>query len=263
MFRRTFLGSLFSLPFVSSFGFEKVEKKEKYHAIVDWAEKNFYIRGTPIKLYSYQKRILTDWMVSKEYIKVHVGCRQSGKTTLSAIHARYMCEHNNDFKYAIFTTSHNMCKHIMHMIKDSMISADINSRNNRKNVLRIRSFDTIEYYNASKILVCPYTPVATCGYRLDCVHFDEMDAAHPDKTEELWKCIIPVLLSHSATKNSKIIASSSFVTTTNTRFKHLIKYSKPIYTTWHDVPHLLSRTADIKNAIGDAYFNLEYENRLT
>ena len=261
MFRRTLFKSMF-LPFLPlSLTAAETIQEEKYHPIVDWAEKNFYIGDGEnrklIKLYPYQKKVLTDWM-SPGVIKTWVGCRQSGKTTLSCIHARYMCEHTVNHKYALFNSHHWWRQYNKKLITNSFAD-DSPFKTKSKTFINAWGIGI----NNSTILFMPYMCDAVCGYRLDTCAFDEHDFIDANYAEELHHCIVPCFLSQ---KDSKIISSSSLSKIPNTVFKRLVDKSKPIYTTWNEIPGRTNQWK--KQMIGymnndSTIFNLEYENRLT
>lgn len=263
MFRRTLFKSMF-LPFLPMSLEANPVQEEKYHPIVEWAEKNFYITNMNkdselIKLYPYQKRVLTDWM-SPGVIKTWVGCRQSGKTTMSCIHARYMCEHEENHKYALFCNTPVDRYYHKKLITNSY-SDDSPFRTKSKTFINAWGIGI----NNSTILFMPYICDAVRGYRIHTVAFNEHDYADTRYTEELHKCVMPCLLSLQE-GNGKIIASSSLSVTQETVFKRLVDNSNTIYTTWNEIP---GRTNKWKNQMlgylnnDSKIFNREYENRLT
>jgi hypothetical protein len=257
MLRRSLFKTLFSLPFISNISVKAEEPKEIYHPIVEWAEKNFYItnlntgRGL-IKLYPYQKRVLTDWM-TPGCLKTWVGCRQSGKTTLGLIQACYKTDVLNYARpQMIFVSNGVMQRHIMQKLREQYDG-------------RIKSFtrENITLSSGKRILVYIPTVDACCGLAINTVFFDEIDHMNRQKNiDELLKATIPTL---SCTRNSRLIMASSLSEIPNTAFKQFITHSKPIYTTWNDIPGRNKKWKQTMLSLlnNKGLFNLEYENRLT
>lgn len=256
MFRRTLFKSLFSLPFFSNVSLTAEEPKEIYHPIVEWAEKNFHItnlntgRGL-IKLYPYQKRVLTDWM-TPGVLKTWVGCRQSGKTTLGLIQACYKIEVEQYRQpQMIFVGNSAMRHHVLSQLRERFAGH-----------IRAITREYIILDSNQRIIV--HTPsVDSCrGLSINTVFFDEIE--HMDKQkniDELLKAAMPAL---ACAPNRKLIMASSLSEIPYTPFKHYLNHSNPIYTTWKDISGRNNKWRhNMISMIGNRAFNLEYENRLT
>ncbi len=96
MNRRNFF-KLASLSAVGSwvpFSAANVITTPKYHEIVEWTESEIMVHDAMthlgrIKLHAHQKATLSEWMEQGKMIHSHYSCRQSGKSLMGEIFARY------------------------------------------------------------------------------------------------------------------------------------------------------------------------------
>jgi hypothetical protein len=215
MLRRELFKSLIGITIFPSFvNITEDMKKPKYHDIVKWAEENITLPSLAygkekLKLRPYQKEILTSWMGTNNDLLV--SCRQSGKTTLSAIHAIYKALSKRNEVYMILDIKEDMARHTMKLV------AQLLNETPYKDCVVRSTREHIELANGSRIH-CRYAEVDSvrgmCVHTLNLQEFDF--CKHQD---ELYRSVIPVI---NCLKNSKAIIATTLSGKADSRAQYIL-----------------------------------------
>jgi hypothetical protein len=184
---------------------EMVEDLERARKSILHFSKFFYIVNLdegkqPIKLYTYQKRILKALVENR--FNVVLASRQIGKTTILTIFALWMVCFQDDFRVLLIANKEGTAINIFKRIR---LAYEMLPNYMKPGVVNYAKTG-LELANGSSIGISTTTSDAARGESINCLLIDEAAFIPPEFMDDFWESVFPVI---SSSKKSKIFMLST------------------------------------------------------
>jgi len=184
---------------------EMVEDLERARKSILHFSRFFYIVNLdegkqPIKLYTYQKRILKALVENR--FNVVLASRQIGKTTILTIFALWMVCFHDDFRVLLIANKETTAINIFKRIR---LAYEMLPNYMKPGVIEYAKTGLV-LANGSSIGISTTTSDAARGESINCLLIDEAAFIPPEFMDDFWESVFPVI---SSSKKSKIFMLST------------------------------------------------------
>ena len=212
-----------------------------YNDIVYFAETYCYIQTLGegrqlIKLYDFQRKLLRQFVDDR--FSIVLQCRQSGKSTMSAIFILWSSIFNNDYTTGMCSNTGNNAKEIfakillMFKLLPHYIKPGVKEFN--KTTLRLS--------NQSVVMSSNTTPDTFRGFSLNLLFVDECAFIHSEKWADFYKSVYPTITADTTNKSKIIMVSTPNSLNHYYELWVAAKEKRSLYkhfqVKWYDVPRV-------------------------